>query len=194
MTFDQFIAKYNGSKIDFDGALGAQCVDLYRFYLKEVLGVPQTPGVIGAYQIFDTAGDGFDKIPNSPTAIPQKGDVVIWDQNYGPNGHVAIFIDGDVNRFRSFDQNNPVGSACAVKDHNYSHVTGWLRAKVSKAVQVVFFKVKNQPAIYEFVNNSWRGYLDAETFQADVSSKAVVIVELDQDQFNKLTQLSPIKK
>ena len=44
MTLTQFIKKYLGTKVDFDGKYGAQCVDLYRQYCAEVLGVPQSPG------------------------------------------------------------------------------------------------------------------------------------------------------
>ena len=34
MTLEEFVNKYIGRKVDFDGAYGAQCVDLFRQYNK----------------------------------------------------------------------------------------------------------------------------------------------------------------
>ena len=36
MTLTHFVKKYNGKKVYFDGAFGAQCVDLFRQYNKEI--------------------------------------------------------------------------------------------------------------------------------------------------------------
>ena len=36
MKLDEFINKYINTKVDFDGAFGAQCVDLFRQYCKDV--------------------------------------------------------------------------------------------------------------------------------------------------------------
>lgn len=137
MTFEQFIQINNGKKIDFDGSFGAQCVDLYRFYLQDVLQVPQTPGVIGAYQIFDTAPATFEKIKNTPTGLPQKGDIVVWSQKYGLYGHVGIFIAGGLIRFKAFVQNDPLGTPCQIKEYSYTGVIGWLRVKKNKEFKIV---------------------------------------------------------
>ena len=48
MNLREFIIKYNGKKVDFDGAFGAQCVDLFRQYNKDVWGNPHTGAVEGA--------------------------------------------------------------------------------------------------------------------------------------------------
>lgn len=125
MKLSEFITKYNGKKIDFDHALGFQCVDLYRFYLKEVLNIPQTSLVIGAYQLFDTWP--FEKFENTPTGIPQKGDIMIWDKTYGQFGHVGVVVSADLGKFEAFEQNDPIGSACQLKTYNYTKVIGWLR-------------------------------------------------------------------
>ena len=56
MTFDNFITKYNGKFIDFDGYYGYQCVDLARQYIKDVLGyAPYTamPSAANAKTIFN---------------------------------------------------------------------------------------------------------------------------------------------
>ena len=131
MSFDEFVAKYNGKGIDFDGSFGNQCVDLYRQYVKEVLNLPQSPPVPSAKDIWNTyLAAHYDRIANTPSGVPQKGDIVIWGTGIGPDGHVGVFTSGDVWRFNSFDQNFPTGTLCHVQVHNYTGVLGWLRAKV----------------------------------------------------------------
>jgi len=135
MQYKNFFEKYNGTKIDFDKYYGSQCVDLFNQYLKDVLGInnpiQQFP-VLSAYQIWDYAKDNksFNRIENTPTGVPQQGDIIIWKKNKDlPHGHVAIFDKGDVNGFTSFDQNYPLNSACHLQRHNYltPPVQGWLR-------------------------------------------------------------------
>ena len=75
--------------------------------------------------------DGYDKIANTPTGVPQKGDIVIWGQGVGPYGHIAVFYQGDAMKFTSFDQNWPVGTVCHFQPHNYTGVLGWFRPKVA---------------------------------------------------------------
>lgn len=130
MSFDQFISKYNGKGIDYDGAYGFQCVDLYRQYVKEVLVVPQSPPVPGAKDVWNTyLPQYFERITNTPEGVPQKGDIMIWGSNYGPYGHVGVYRDGNVWGFNSFDQNDPVGTKCHIQYHNYRGVLGWLRLR-----------------------------------------------------------------
>ncbi len=131
MTLDQFVEKWLGKEIDFDGAYRGQCVDLYRMYCKEVLNVPQSPGVEGAADIWTTyLAEHFDKIPNTPEGVPAKGDIVIWNRKAGGGfGHVAVFIEGNTNEFTSFDQNWPTLSVCTKTKHTYSNVYGWLKPK-----------------------------------------------------------------
>jgi hypothetical protein len=132
MSFQEFLQKYNGKYIDFDGAYGAQCMDLLHQYVVEVLGLTDhrilaAPAAKDLYNNFDNifGKEFFERIPNTPDGVPQAGDIVIW--GYRPYGHVAIFIEGDVNSFRSMDQNYPSGSPCHIQDHNYNNVLGWLR-------------------------------------------------------------------
>lgn len=133
MTFDEFVTKWNGKGIDFDGAYGDQCMDLMHQYVVEVLGLSDgrilaAPAAKYVYLNFSTiyGNQYFERIANTPTGVPQKGDIVLWDGYYG---HVAIFKEGNVNNFRSFDQNYPVGSKCHIQYHNYTNVLGWLRFK-----------------------------------------------------------------
>ncbi len=131
MTLNEFIDKWLGKKCDYDNFYGGQCVDLYRMYVKEVLGFPQSPGVGGAAEIWDTADHKYyDFITNEPTAVPQRGDIVIWNRKAGGGfGHVAVFLEGDVNKFTSLDQNWPTLDKVTKTEHDYKNVIGWLRPK-----------------------------------------------------------------
>lgn len=133
ISFDAFITKYLGRGIDFDHFWGFQCFDLYRQYCQEVLGVPQSPptGTAGAITIYNTyLKKYFVWVNNTPTGVPQKGDIVIWNRWVwgvtGSAGHVAIFQSGNVNSFISFDQNWPTHTLCHLQKHSYRGVKGWL--------------------------------------------------------------------
>lgn len=139
MTPQQFFTKYDGKKIDFDGFYGAQCMDLANQYIKEVDG--RTGWEIAratAYQVwseFDriTANQYYTKIVNTPDAVPQAGDLVIWNTTVGTAGHIAVATgQGNTSTFTSFDQNWPGGSACHYQSHNYNGVVGWLRLKTKQ--------------------------------------------------------------
>jgi hypothetical protein len=127
MGLTEFIKKYKGKTIDFDGYYGGQCVDLYRQYCKEVLNFAQNPLVVGACDIWDNfIESNFTAIKNTPKGLPKPGDIMIWGKGIGKYGHVGIFLDGDLNTFSSFDQNFPSGSPCKIVKHNYKHLIGWL--------------------------------------------------------------------
>ena len=130
MTYSEFVKKYNGLGIDFDGYYGFQCMDLAHQYAVEVIGkdIPSAPG---AKDVWSKTVTGYEKIPNTPTGVPQQGDIVIWGSDAGPYGHIAVFDHGDVNGFVSFDQNWPVNSLSHLQNHSYKGVLGWLRPKVA---------------------------------------------------------------
>ncbi len=120
-----FIDQFNGSSVDFDHTAGSQCVDLAKLWLS-FLGY-EVSGTWGNAKDWDKHGGKPDLqwIANTPSGIPLEGDLVVWGN--GTYGHIAIFIEGNTNRFTSFDQNYPVGSTCHIQEHNYSNVKGWLR-------------------------------------------------------------------
>ncbi|WP_069471217.1 CHAP domain-containing protein [Candidatus Marithrix sp. Canyon 246] len=141
-SVDSFVQNKTGTCTDMDGSFGCQCVDLMHSYIQDVLGVPRlTHGITGhAYQLWSrlanvTISSGtrrvrLEQVQNTPNGVPQKGDIIFWRSNDGI-GHVAIFIDGNVNDFRSLDQNwinanSSRGSAAAIITHNYNNVVGWL--------------------------------------------------------------------
>lgn len=92
MTLTQFIKKNVGAKVDFDGAFGAQCVDLYRRYCADVLEVPQSPSVEGAKDIIDNPG-ALAVTRDSALADYSRGDVLVWGATEANRyGHVAVLV------------------------------------------------------------------------------------------------------
>lgn len=129
MTFQDLLEVYNGQYIELTGTTARnQCVDLANAYIKYVLRLPPIEWA-NAVDFPSKAGDKYEYILNSPTGVPKEGDLVIWGGTYG---HIAIFIEGDTNRFTSFDENFPTGSPCHVQEHTYlsPKVLGWLHPKV----------------------------------------------------------------
>lgn len=107
MTYQEFVNKYNGKYVDFDGSYGSQCWDLAQFYFRDVLNLPRSIldgcGLVSNMlvppkrQVLDTY---FDEISTNKM---QQGDVVIWEY-----GHIAIYDHYDENGVYFFSQNpNP---------------------------------------------------------------------------------------
>ena len=129
MTVEQFFNKYKGIGIDYDNWYGFQCMDLYHQYDKECIGSKNYPAP-AAKDVWNKYDSNFyTRIANTPTNIPQEGDVIIWGTLIGPYGHIAVFYAGDVINFTSFDQNFPINSKCHFQVHSYKGVLGWLRPK-----------------------------------------------------------------
>ena len=96
MKLDEFINKYINTKVDFDNAFGAQCVDLFRQYCKDVLNIPHTGAVEGAKDVFLN----YDKLPLEQKYFkkysincPKPADVIIWNETKtNKYGHIAIVV------------------------------------------------------------------------------------------------------
>jgi len=90
LTIGEFLDKYLGRKIDFDSAYGAQCVDLFRQYCREVLGVSQPKPVDGARELWINDQKDFNKLSKN---MAEPGDTIIWNSNSNNSyGHVAIVL------------------------------------------------------------------------------------------------------
>lgn len=145
MVLGEFVKKHTGKKLEVAGSANAmyQCTDLCNGYLRDVLGLPIIEWT-NAIDFPKKAGDKYEWIQNTPTGVPQKGDLMVF--KIGKYGHISIFIEGDVNSFDSFDQNYPIGSSCHIQKHTYKNVVGWLRPKQSdlKACLEAFTDVRTQ--------------------------------------------------
>lgn len=134
MNYQEFINYYNGKALDYDGVSGVQCVDLAKFYLNRVFGLQ--PGAWGNakdyylnYNAIPSLVNNFTRIANTPSFVPQKGDIVIWGTGLGKYGHIAIATgEGNTSQFYSYDMNWG-GKACKKVLHNYKGFLGVLRPK-----------------------------------------------------------------
>jgi hypothetical protein len=195
MTLTDFMAKWNGKYIDFDGVYGNQCMDLAHQYYVEVLGV--SDGMIlsadcakNVYLNFNNmyGHEMFEKIANTDINIPEEGDIMIWES--GTWGHIAIFVEGDVNSFRSFDQNYPTGSPCHIQNHTYSGMLGWLRYKGDGTLQAELDKCRLER------DRNWNWFtavcdalgVGANVDQAVAEAKKLVALEDSYNQKDKQLQ------
>lgn len=99
MTYDAFVAEWNGKYVDFDGFYGAQCVDLVQQYAKEI-GMPR---------FYGNAADVANQYAWPHVTVPQRGDVAVFPRapSNGGAGHIAIW---DSPNIYYFSQNYPTGS------------------------------------------------------------------------------------
>jgi hypothetical protein len=127
-----FVAAHVGTTIS-DG--GTQCVALANTYMDEVLHTPNTVswGVGSAWQMFDKAkispqSDHWTAIANTPDAVPESGDLIIWSSAVGGgDGHVALCVSADLTVLHTFDQNYGTPADAELQTHGYSNVRGWIR-------------------------------------------------------------------
>lgn len=138
MTLIEFIEKYQGKKVDYDGAYGAQCVDLFRQYAKEVLAIPEHTGPCqttgGARDLFQD----YERMPVEKkyfTCSIQKnwkaGDILIWDKTpTNRYGHVAVLIAVfDNSKFLVFEQNGITQAGAEIRVRDKTNLLGYLRRK-----------------------------------------------------------------
>lgn len=87
--FDKFVRDFTGTFNDLDGAYGAQCVDGFWVYCRE-LGIPRISG--DAHDFWDSRHTNGILNYFSEAATPQNGDVCVWCD--GGFGHVAMYYRG----------------------------------------------------------------------------------------------------
>lgn len=123
MTLKRFIVNNLGKKVDFDNKFGFQCVDLYRQYCKDVLGIPQTPAVDGAKDIWENHGS----LKQSRDSFA-AGDILIYDAaSSNKYGHVCILVSLlDTDTFIVFEQNGFEQSGAKLTVRNTTNLLGSL--------------------------------------------------------------------
>lgn len=76
---------------DFDGRYGAQCVDLYNFYMTGFVGGRSSVGQVNYAQELWGRHDTGALVQVARNQKPQMGDIAIWSNSFnGQGGHVAI--------------------------------------------------------------------------------------------------------
>lgn len=137
MTLEEFVIKYSGKKVDFDNVYGAQCVDLFRQYCKDVLNISEHTGSCS------TSGGAKDLFLDYPKMEKEKkyftretkkgmvqGDVLIWDgTNKNQYGHVAIYLGKLNNSLIVFEQNGFTQNGAEINIRSKNNLLGFLRKK-----------------------------------------------------------------
>ena len=137
MYLEEFVKKYNGVKVDFDKAHGAQCVDLFRQFSKECLGISEHTGVCS------TSGGAKDLFLDYPKMPLEKkyfnrlrnkgnvpGDILIWDKtDKNEFGHVAIYLGKLNNDFIVFEQDGFKQDGAKINLRSKTNLLGFLRKK-----------------------------------------------------------------
>lgn len=133
---DSFIGKWNGKRADYDGAYGSQCVDLFNYYNRDVVGAKRYP-VAYAYQLWSNYDTSKYTRVSKGSAV-KKGDVAIWGTGWSSTGHVAIVYQdakAGSSSIKVFSQNhqypyNGGSNATSVKTTlSTKHITGYLRPR-----------------------------------------------------------------
>lgn len=135
MELSEFIKKYAGRKVDYDGVYGAQCVDLFRQYYTDVLGIKQHTGsVIGAKDLYLN----YSKLPIEQKYFKRicksrplmQGDVLVWDKTEkNQYGHVAIFICKVNEDLLVFEQNGITQAGAELVIRTKDNLLGALRRR-----------------------------------------------------------------
>jgi len=128
MTYLEWKNDVLGRFIEVAGSANAknQCVDCANDFIKRVLNLPYIEWT-NAIDFPQHAGDNYNFVWNTPDALPIQGALMIFD--IGEVGHISVYDEGNLIKFRSVDENYPIGSPCKVVEHNYNNVVGWLIPK-----------------------------------------------------------------
>lgn len=136
--YQKFKNKWLGKVIDYDGHYGGQCFDVANQWILEVGGVPPLITLLKASDIFRRP-EGiipstvrYERITNTPEAVPQQGDIIVWDNALwnGNYGHVAIVESATKDSCVVLQQNgfNPNEGVRIVNWNFHTHnALGWLR-------------------------------------------------------------------
>lgn len=126
MTLQEFFQTWNGKSNNFDGVYDAQCVDLVKQYVQDVVGSPVWTGDAKDYkQNFNKTFFAYHN--NDIWYVPPTGAIAVWNANVGEgHGHVGIVTSATLMSFVSFDQNWPKESPSILVNHNYKNVVGFL--------------------------------------------------------------------
>ena len=155
----KWVYSQEGKFLDYDGAYGAQCVDLIAYYYK-YLGQSKYVKGNGCDYVSNALPDGWIRIKNTADFVPEPGDIAVWGTELSAYGHVAIILSADVHSFVSMDQNWPRGSACKRVTHNYNKFWGVIRPNFKSTTTM------NNPTI---VGTYWGN-------MTDITFRPVVII------------------
>jgi len=139
MTHQEFVEKYTGKKVDWDGKFGAQCVDLIRQYWHDVWKYvqPEPTGDVGAIAFYSQHIKrplqrqmaklvDYDKRADPPL-VPPVGSIVIFKATPSNQyGHIGICHGHYEGGIFLFDQDGFAQTGARISRWPYDRVCGWL--------------------------------------------------------------------
>lgn len=151
MKWENYIKKYVGKKIDWDGVYGVQCVDFIDHYIKNCLGIEV--GYFGNAKTWwinrnnAWLKNNFNAIsPTYKNGELKTGDIGI--KTSGKNGHIFVIAEPNKNGYvKIYDQNgkgNGEPITLRTIKYNAKNVNGILRPKDRKNLPDDF----EEPLIY----------------------------------------------
>lgn len=165
--------------LDYDGAYGAQCVDLIMYYYS-YLGV-SVPGGNGCDYASNALPSGWTRIKyGSSNYSPQPGDIAVWTYASNAYGHVGIVTSSTSSSITVIDQNgynSSVGthSYAYYSTYNYTYGTFWgvIRPDFAGSSSSGY----NPEGVFDSVSSDSPGTITVRgwAFDRDNLSKALVI-------------------
>nr|WP_294676919.1 leucine-rich repeat protein [uncultured Blautia sp.] len=128
----KWVYEQEGKFLDYDKAWGAQCVDLIKYYYAYFGKAGYAKGN-GCKYVSNKLPDGWTRIKNTASFVPEPGDIAVWGTELSKDGHVAIILSANVHSFVSMDQNWPSGSPCKQVTHSYNKFWGVIRPDFKKS-------------------------------------------------------------
>lgn len=147
MNYHTFKSQYLGTRHDYDGVYGFQCVDLAKLWAEKGWGQkPKKVGYSGGAKEVMKHSDSMltseqaIRIPNTPSGVPPTGAIIVF--NSAPKnvyGHIAVVDSADTKQVTVLEQNangrgDGLGTgAIRLKSYSYAgngkgvgKVLGWL--------------------------------------------------------------------
>lgn len=199
-----FVQKHTGQMIAFQNnseVPAGSCMNVPHQFIYEVLGITDPHIIYGefAYMVYTNfanlpASKLFTLVPNTPTNIPTSGDIPVFGQcQEMPDGHICLYVSGDVNSFISFDIDYPYGSTAHLQTHNYNNLLGWLHFNnpteaVTQNVTVTDQQVTNQlNAEIEALNSCQTQLKEATSQNATLQTELTTATEKIQSLKEELS-------
>jgi len=134
MTLKDFVNKYMGKKVDFDGKYGAQCVDLARRFYCDVWELARQPeSVTGAKDFANHEARPVQRqlcnfIKYKIGMMPREGAVIVFDASPANKyGHIGICVSAGPKGMELFEQDGfRQENGAQLKFRTYESVLGWL--------------------------------------------------------------------
>lgn len=136
ISVQSFVEKYNNKALDFDKQFGAQCVDLFNYYNKEVVGGQfiGTPATMGARDLYEVDSEARAKSYKKLGSTEKLaiGDVLVYGPPLGRivengrqvfYGHVAMYIGNN----QVIQQNARISQKTTIDPVSTSGLLGILR-------------------------------------------------------------------